>query len=229
MNGTAQAANRFGQGLLSRAAALVYSLLVVELLLLLTTLPGLVPLVLLARDASNIPLFAACALPLGPAVSAALYTLHHHRADLADLAPASAFWRGYRLNAGPVLRVWAPLLLWLAVVAVNLAHLDAAAVPRWWAALLVVLAVVAALWATNLLVITSLFEFRVRDAARLASYFLVRRPAVTLGNLSVLVAAAGLTVLLSEAVLSLFGAVLVLVLLRNCRPMTGQIGTEFTA
>ncbi|MEU8002463.1 hypothetical protein AB0B66_14975 [Catellatospora sp. NPDC049111] len=220
---------RFGHGVLSRAAALVYTLLVVELLLLLTTLPGLVPLVLLARDTSNIPLYAACALPLGPAVSAALYALHHHRADLADLTPSSAFWRGYRLNALPVLRVWAPLLLWLAVVAVNLAHLDAAAVPRWWAALLVVLAVVAVLWAANLLVITSLFAFRVRDAARLASYFLVRRPAVTLGNLSVLVAAAGLTVLLSEAVLTLFGAVLVLVLLRNCRPMVGQIRTEFTA
>lgn len=220
---------RFGQGVLSRAAALVYALLVVELLLLVVTLPGLVPLVLLARDASNIPLYAACALPLGPAVAAALYALHHHRADLADLTPAAAFWRGYRLNAWPVLRVWVPLLLWLAVVGVNLAHLDAAAVPRWWAALLVVLAVAAALWATNLLVITSLFDFRVRDAARLASFFLVRRPAVTLGNVSVLVAAAGLTVLLSEAVLALFGAVLVLVLLRNCRPMVHQIRTEFTA
>ncbi|WP_155372466.1 hypothetical protein [Catellatospora vulcania] len=222
-------AGRFGQGVLSRAAALVYSLLVVELLLVATTLPGLAPLVLLDRDASNIPLFAACALPLGPAVSAALYALHHHRADLADLTPAAAFWRGYRVNAGPVLLVWAPWLLWLAVVAVNLAHLDAAAVPRWWAALLVVLAVAAALWGVNLLVITSLFDFRVRDAARLASYFLVRRPAVALGNLSVLVAAAGLTVLLSEAVLTLFGAVLVFVLSRNCRPMVGQISREFTA
>ncbi|GAA1371653.1 DUF624 domain-containing protein [Catellatospora chokoriensis] len=222
-------AGRFGQGVLSRAAALVYSLLVVELLLVATTLPGLVPLVLLARDASNIPLFAACALPLGPAVAAALYALHHHRADLADLTPAAAFWRGYRLNLKPVLRVWAPLLLWLAVVAVNLAHLDAAAVPRWWAALLVVLAVAAALWGTNLLVITALFDFRVRDAARLASYFLVRRPAVTLGNLSVLVAAAGLTVLLSEAVLTLSGSLLVYVLLRNCRPLVGQISREFIA
>ncbi|WP_144126264.1 hypothetical protein [Catellatospora sichuanensis] len=223
------AAGRFGQGVLSRAAALVYSLLVVELLLVASTLPGLVPLVLLARDASNIPLFAACALPLGPAVAAALYALHHHRGDLADLTPAAAFRRGYRVNAGPVLRVWAPWLLWLTVVAVNLAHLDAAGVPRWWAALLVVLAVAAALWGTNLLVITALFDFRVRDAARLASYFLVCRPAVTVGNLSVLVAAAGLTVLLSEAVLVLFGSVLVLVLLRNCRPMIHQISREYTA
>ena len=66
----------FGEGPLSRAAALVYTLIVVELLLLATTLPGLVPLVLLARDVSNAPLAALCLLPLGPALSAALYALH---------------------------------------------------------------------------------------------------------------------------------------------------------
>ena len=47
---------QFGTGLLSRVAARVYSLIVVELLLLLTTVPGLVLLVLLDRDASNLPL-----------------------------------------------------------------------------------------------------------------------------------------------------------------------------
>src|SRR4051812_29804719 len=64
------AGRQFGVGPLARAAAFVHTLLVVELLLLATTVPGLVPLVLLDRDASNVPLAAACALPLGPAVSA---------------------------------------------------------------------------------------------------------------------------------------------------------------
>ena len=54
----------FGAGPRSRAAALVYALLVVELLFLVTTAPGLVLLVLLDRHPSNIPLAAACALPL---------------------------------------------------------------------------------------------------------------------------------------------------------------------
>src|SRR5258705_8120945 len=47
------------QGPLARAAAVVYTLPVVELLLLLTTAPGLILLILLDRDASNVPLAAA--------------------------------------------------------------------------------------------------------------------------------------------------------------------------
>ncbi|MEV4413178.1 DUF624 domain-containing protein [Catellatospora sp. NPDC049609] len=220
---------RFGTGVLSRAAAMVYTLLVVELLLLVTTLPGLAALVLLDRDASNVPLAVACALPLGPALSAALYTLHHHRADLADLHPAAAFWRGYRANLGAVLRIWAPLLAWLAVVAVNLTHLDAAGLPRWWAGPLVAVAAGASLWGMNALVIASLFRFGTRDTVRLAAYFLVRARGVALGGLCLLVVAAGVTVLASEAVLALAGSLLAWLLLRNHRPMVAEIRQEFTA
>ncbi|TDB87018.1 DUF624 domain-containing protein, partial [Micromonospora fluostatini] len=126
---TAQTWRQFGDGPLSRGAAHVYTLLVVGVLLVATTLPGLVPLVLLGSDVSNLPLVAACLLPVGPAVSAALYALRHQRPDLTDLRPAALFLRGYRANLGGTLRIWVPLLAWLTVVAVNLANLAAAAVP----------------------------------------------------------------------------------------------------
>ena len=54
MESTAE--RRFGEGPLSRAAALIYTLLVIELLFLATTLPGLIGLVLLERDPGNVPL-----------------------------------------------------------------------------------------------------------------------------------------------------------------------------
>src|SRR3712207_5924688 len=91
---------QFGEGPLSRAAAFVYTLLVIEVLLVVTSLPGIVPLLLLQRDASNVPLAALCAVPFGPALSAAVFALRHRRLDLTDLKPAIAFWRGYRLNLG---------------------------------------------------------------------------------------------------------------------------------
>lgn len=229
MSNTVGARRQFGTGPLSRAAALIYGLLVVELLFLLASLPGLVPLVLLDRHASNLPLVAACALPLGPAVSAALYALRHHRGDLTELNPAVMFWRGYRTNLGPVLRVWIPCLIWLTIVAVNLAFFTAAAVPAWWRVLLVLLAVLVTLGGINALVITSLFAFRTRDVARLALHFLGRTPAVTLGNAGVLLAAAGITVFTSEAVLALAGSLLILALLGTSRPMIDKIRTEFTA
>jgi hypothetical protein len=229
MGESAGVARQFGDGPLSRAAALIYTLLVVEILFLASTVPGLVPLVLLDRNASNIPLAAVCALPLGPAISAALYALQHRHCDLTDLKPAAAFWRGYKANVGGVLKVWVPLLAGLTIVAVNLANFSAANVPGWWAILLGIVAVAATLWGVNALVITSLFAFRATDVARLAAYFLVRKKGVTVGNAGLVVAAAGVTVLSSEAVLALLGSVLAIALLKTCRPMTDEIRKEFTA
>ncbi|MGB2568708.1 hypothetical protein ACPFP2_09700 [Micromonospora citrea] len=229
MSDTSQVRRQFGDGPLSRAAARIHILLVVELLLLLTTLPGLVPLVLLGRDASNLPLVAACLLPVGPAVSAALYALRHQRPELTDLRPAAVFWRGYRTNLPGVLRIWVPALLWLTVIAVSLAHRVAAAVPSWWVAPLVLVGVGVTLGAANALVITSLFAFRTRDVLRLALHFLVRAPGVTVGTAALLAAAAGITAVGSDAVLAMLGSVLVLALLRTAEPMVDTIRKDFTA
>lgn len=228
MSDAARASREFGEGPLSRVTALIYTLLVVEFLLLVTTAPGLVPLILLDPDASNIPLALACALPLGPALSAALYALRHRRPDITELKPAPAFWRGYRMNAAGVLWIWIPGLAWLAIVAVGLTNLSAADVPVWWGVLLAAVGVAAVLWLANALVITSLFAFRARDIARLAGYFLMRTGRVTLGNAGVLIIAAGVMVLSSELVLALLGSVLAMILLRTSRPMIAIVTKEFT-
>ncbi|MEW9550590.1 hypothetical protein [Nonomuraea sp. NPDC050783] len=219
----------FGEGPLSRAAALIYTLLVVEALFLVTTAPGLAALTLLGGDASNVPLAALCALPLGPALSAALYALSRRGRDLADLHPAAAFWRGYRANAAGALKIWAPWLAGMAVVGTNLANFAAAGLPAWWAALLVLVALGGLLWAGNALVITSLFAFRAVDVARLASYFLLRRPRVALGNVSLLVAAAGVTLVGTELLTAALAAAFAALLLRNGRPVIAEVREKFTA
>lgn len=219
----------FGEGPLSRAVALVYGLLVVEILFLVTTLPGLVPLLLLDRDASNLPLGAACLIPVGPALSAAVYAVYRRRGDLTDLRPAAAFLRGYRLNVGGALRIWVPALAWLTVIAVGVGQGPAAGVSRGWNPVLIGIAAVLTLWTVNALVITSLFVFRTRDVARLAAYFLVRTPAATFGTVCLLVVAAGLTAVASEAALLLLASVFVLGLVRTSRPMVAVIREDFTA
>ena len=218
----------FGGGPLARATGLVYTLLSAELLFLLTVAPGVAVLLLLDRDAGNLPLAAACAAPVGPAVSALFFLLHNRSGDLADLHPARAFWRGYRANLRGVLAIWLPLLTWLTILAVNVAYREAAGLPGWWLGPLVAVAVVAVLWGVNALVITSLFTFRVRDVARLAGYFLIRRPSVPLGSLGVLAVAVCVTALWSEAVLMLLAPILALALLWTSRPMIADIRAEFT-
>ncbi|MFC4531844.1 DUF624 domain-containing protein [Sphaerisporangium dianthi] len=225
----ATAGPRFGEGPLSRASALVYTLLVVELLFLGTTLPGLAWLLLLDRTAAGVPLAAVCLLPVGPALSAALYAVHHRRLDLTDLHPAAAFWRGYKAGFRGVVKLWIPYLAWMTIIGMNIAHFAAAAVPGWWAVVSLVIAVVATLWCANALVITSLFAFRARDVARLAAYFLTRSPRGSLGNAGLLVVAAGITLVASEAVPTLLVSVFASALLLNGRPMIAEVRESFTA
>jgi hypothetical protein len=220
---------QWGEGPLARISALIYTVLAVEALFVLTTLPGLVPLVLLDRDASNAPLVAACALPLGPALAAAIYALRRRSSDLTDLHPARAFWRGYRLNARGALQIWVPWLGWLTIVAVSLANVDAAGIPGWWAGLLVVLAAGITLWMVNALVMTSLFAFRFVDLARLAAYFLAHTPGVTLGVACLLIVAVGVVIVASEAVLALLVPIFAMALLRISLPMINEVEREFTA
>jgi uncharacterized membrane protein YesL len=212
---------RFGAGPVSRVAARTYTLLVVEAMFVVTTAPGLVPLVLFDRSLVAI----VGVLPVGPALSAALYAVHRQPADLTDLRPAAAFWRGYRRNAMAALWIWGPLLAVLGVVAVSLTHRAAAGVPTWWSALLVVVAAAATVVAVTALVIVSLFEFRPPDVLRLAVHF----PVVSLGVAGLLVAAAAVTVLASEAVLVLLAAAFAAALLAVTRPMIIGITQRYTA
>ncbi|MEU6025097.1 DUF624 domain-containing protein [Micromonospora sp. NPDC047134] len=219
----------FGAGPLSRVAALVYTLLVVEVLLLVCAAPGLIALFALERHVSNLPLVAVCAVPLGPALSAALYALHHQRLDLTELHPARLFWRGYRVNLLGALLVWVPMLMWLALLAVNLVNLTAVGLPRWWVVPLVLVAAGVAVVGINALVITSLFTFRLRDVLRLAGYFVLRTPVVVIGVGLLLVAATVLTLVASEAALAALASVLALALVRGGEPMISIIRQEFTA
>jgi hypothetical protein len=202
---------------------------VTEGLLLLTSAPGLVPLLMLRADASNLPLDAACLVPAGPAASAALFALWHRSGDLADLRPAAAFWRGYRLNAAGVLRVYVPWLGAAAMVAMALAYRQASGVPGWWRVLLVVIAVAGTLWLANAMVITSLFAFRAVDVARLAAYYLGRTPLVALGNAGILIAGVLVTAFGTEPVAILLVTVGCLALLISSWPMIKQVKEQFTA
>jgi hypothetical protein len=218
----------WGAGPLARSAALVHTLLVVEAGILVTAAPTVVVPVLLDRDTSNVPLLALAAAPLGPALSAAVYALRHRGHDLAGLSPARTFWRGYRMNVKAVLKLWLPWLAWAAVAGINLAHPDGAGVPRWWSAALVALAAGSLLWQANALVIASLYEFRTRDTARLAAWFLIRTPRVTLGTAGLALAAAAVVVFQSEAVLALFAAGFAAALLAGTAPMRAEIEKRFT-
>jgi hypothetical protein len=215
-----------GDGALGRVTGVVYWYLVVTLLQGLTASPGLVALTFLDRSAANAPLAALCLLPLGPALSAALFALRD-RERAEDLSPARSYWRGLRSNVLDVLRLWAPAMLVVAIIALGLVNLDAAGTPGGYGAVLGVIGLLVALWAIHAMVIASLFNLRARDTARLAAHYLVRLPGVTFGTASLLVVAGSIVFFTFDIVLMMLGGVWAGLLLHNARPMIRHVHTHF--
>ncbi|NDL60950.1 DUF624 domain-containing protein [Phytoactinopolyspora mesophila] len=216
-----------GSGPLGQLTGALYWYLVVSLLLILATLPGLVGLALLDRSTGNAPLAALCLVPLGPALSAALFALQD-RTGAEWLTPASSFWRGYRLNAVDVLRLWVPTLVVLTLITISLANLDGAAVPRGYGGALLAITALVLVWAVNALVIASFFTFRARDVARLAAHYLFKQPRVTLGTVSMLIVASAIVVVTFDVVMAMLGGVWAGFLLHNHRPLVRDVRERFT-
>ena len=213
---------------LGRVTGVAYWYLVVTLLQALAASPGLIVLMFVDRSPSNAPLAGLCLLPLGPALSAALYSLNG-RESAEDLSPARSFWRGYRLNAFDVLRLWSPAMLVLVVIALGLANLDAAGMPAGYGAVLAVVALLVVIWSLHAMVIASLFSFRTRDTARLAAHYLGRLPLVSLGTASLLVLAGVVVVVTFDTVLVLLGGLWTGLLLTTAHRLVTDVAENFVA
>ncbi|MFD2797634.1 glycosyltransferase [Promicromonospora vindobonensis] len=217
----------FGEGPLSQVTNAIYWYLVTGFLMILTTLPGTLPLLVLDRSAGNAPLVALCLMPLGPAFSAGLYGLRN-RAGTEGLTPARTFLRGYWQNWADVLKVWVPALVGGMVLGVTLANFGATGVPDWYAGLLLGISLVLVLACMNSLVIASFFNFRTRDVARLSVYYLFRFPLVTLGTVSLLVLAGGVVYLATEVAFAALAVLWVAAVLRNYAKLIRDIEERFT-
>jgi hypothetical protein len=227
-----------GAGVLARGSAWVYWWVVLELLVVATSLPGLVPLLLLDHSPGNVPLLALCLLPVGPSLSAAVFAWNKlvttPPAD-RDLRPAAAYLRGYRLNWRDVLVWWLPLLVVLAFLGFNMANAglvfgdaDPGSVSASTLAYLAI-AVAVLVWGGNALVLTSLFSFRTRDVARLASYYLGRRPMASLGVLSLMVVAAAAALFVGDLLVVALASGLALLLVLTTRAMIEDVAERFVA
>lgn len=215
------------RGVIARWSGIVYWFVVVEGLIVLTALPSFVLVLFLERDASNIPLYALALVPLGPALGAALFTWREFERD-KDPYPARHFWRGYLVGWRDVLKTWIALVLALMVLSVNIAFRDVVGVPDVLTVGFGVLAAGLLLWACNAVPIAALLTFRLRDSARLAAYYLVARPAATLGWLVLGVLVVGILWYSSDWVLALALSPLTYLAYRTAAPMIAEVTANHT-
>jgi uncharacterized membrane protein YesL len=199
---------------------------VVEVLLAVTTVPALVWLVFLDASWSSVPLIVVLGIPVGPAMAAAIFAWRRLAED-RDLAPARHFWRGYRLNWADALRIWVPALVVLVLLGVNLANLREGDAPLAFAVVGLVAAVLVVVWTAHAMVVVSLFSFRTGDVLRIAVFFMLARPVVSLGAL-VIVALGVAGAWWVGAWLPLAAAsVLTYLLRRNAAPIVAEVHRRF--
>lgn len=227
-----QSTQTLTSGTLGQVTAAVYRVLVLEILFLATASPGLILLITLSPDPSNAPLLALSLLPAGSAFSALIFAWRVSTGE-EHLAPATSFWRGYRLNALSTLRWWWLVLTVIAILGVNIAFLDAV-IPPGLPLILAgaaqgVVFLLVAVAALHAMVINSLYNFRTRDVLRLALRLLRSSPRATIGAAAIVIAGAGVVGVGSEIALIAIASIAAALVLQNAHTLTADIEEKYIA
>lgn len=220
-------AAEIGQGVLSRMTATIYRLIVLAAFLVLMCAPTILVWTLLGANSANIGFFVVAMLPVGPALSAALYGLRAWTAT-PDLSPARALWRGYKLNFRDTMKWWAAVVAVDTVLIVNIAFADAVPFASALRPVGFVILVLLAVWSAHLLVVASLFSFRTRDSMRIAAVEMFSQWRVSLGFLALLVVAVATVNLGSELALLLLAWAFMGILWLIAQPLIGDVTRKFT-
>ena len=209
-----------------RLAAGALWFLVLEGLLALTTVPTLVWLLFLDPVWQDVALIVALGLPVGPAVSATLFAWRRFTQG-EDTGPARHFWRGYRLNWADALRIWAPSLTLLTLLAVVLLSLPGDDAPAAAGAVAGLVTVLLAVSAAHAMLVVSLFSFRTRDVVRVAVYFVISSPSASLRVLAIIAVGAAAAWFVHPALPVALGSVLTYLLWRNGVPIAAEVERRF--
>lgn len=213
------------RGLFTDLTEGVYWFLVIDVLLVLSAAPTLVVWTVMSPSVLGSMLFVLAALPLLPALAAALYACRSWREE-KELLPARQLLRGWRLGALDGLTVGALPLLVLALAAFNLTRAGTSGIGVLDIVFLVVGAA-ALLVLVRALSIVSRFSFRVRDVYRLTAFTLLVRPLSTLALLSLGVLCLGIILVIGEFMLLFTASLLVFALWASERPVIGMIQEQF--
>ncbi|MFC7455915.1 DUF624 domain-containing protein [Brachybacterium sp. GCM10030267] len=205
----------------------IYWFLVVDVLIVLASSPTIVVWLLLAREASNIPLYLASLLLALPAISAALYAWRK-RAEDPDPIPVRIFLRGYRQNALDSLKVGVPAALVLMVLSINIAYGDSAGTGALILAFAILAAIVVLIAARGLSIVST-FRFRLVDALRLSVFTLLTMPLRTLSLISLGVLVAGISLFVGDYAFLFLASLLTFAVWTSEKPVLARLRAEFVA
>lgn len=195
-------------------------------LLVLADLPLVAAALLLRPDPSLAWLVALAAVPLGPALSAALYAVREHHVD-PELGVTRAFGRGYRLGWRDASALWVPLCALGAVAAPTGAGARAAGVPPLVTGIATGAGVLLAVLVLHALALRTFYRLPAAHAVRLGASFLVTRWRASLGTLLLVAGALAVAALASDLLLTALAGVGVWLWYRTTAGMLRDAGARF--
>ncbi|PYI39421.1 hypothetical protein CVS30_05540 [Arthrobacter psychrolactophilus] len=219
-------ADEVGQGILSRMSASLYRFIVLAGFLALMCAPTLVLWTLLGANAANSAFFVIALLPVGPALSAAVYGLRAWTAT-PDLSPARALWQGYRTNFRDTMKWWTVVVAVATVLIVNIVFADAVPLGSAIRPVALIALLLVGLWAAHLLIVASLFSFRTRDSMRIAALELFGQWRVSLGFAALFLVALATVHVGSELALLVLAWAFMAVLWLIAQPLINDVSRRF--
>ena len=214
-------------GPLSQLAQAVYQHAALAVCLALGCAPTVVLVSSLSATPGNAAFFVLAQLPVAPVLAAGLWAVRAWRDD-PEQGPFVLVGHGLRRSVGDVLRWWVPTVLVATVLAVDVWASGSVPAAQALRPVALVLAGLLVLWSGHMLVVTTFFTFRTRDAARVAAVMLLAQWRVTLAHVSLLVVAVGVTAFGSDALLALSAWALVSMLEAVSRPVVTDTRERFT-
>ncbi|RMI13786.1 DUF624 domain-containing protein [Cellulomonas triticagri] len=197
-------------------------------LLTAANLPLVAAALLLRPEPSLAWLVALAAVPLGPALAAALYAVREHY--VAPGVPVlRAFGRGYLRNWRDAAVLWVPACLVGVVVTTVGVGGRAAGVPPLVTGLALGTAVLLAVVTLHALALRTFYRLRSLDAVQAAVYYLGTRRLASLGVLLLVVGAVVVAAAASDALLVLLGGAWVWAWYRASAATLRDAGARFLA
>jgi hypothetical protein len=132
------------------------------------------------------------------------------------------------LNWADVAKLWVPALVVVAIIGYVIVNAAVVGLGTAYLVVLWILGVVTAVWLLHATLIASFFSFRTRDVARLAGYYLLRKPGASLGAVAMLIVAGGVVWFSNDLILAVLGGLWVWFWYRSALPIAEDVAARFT-
>lgn len=222
----ARGGDEVGDGPFGRALSAFVWGLGLTALLAAANLPLVLLALLLRPDPSLAWLVALATIPLGPALSAALYAVRERYVD-PDVPVARAFARGYRANLRDASVLAVPVCLLGAVAALVATSGRDAGVPAVLSGLAAGVGLLLVVLALHALALRTFFRLPALDAVQLAALSLGTRWRASLGVLALVAGAVLVATAASDLLLTLLAGVGVWLWYRVTASMLRDAGARF--